>query len=215
MRFPFTTAGPKTWLLIVLALVEVLLSQNSWAQQQFTPRGPFVVREAQMTFPERAGAFRRVNVTIYTPDQSNVSAGYNSNDPSNPIIATIYVYPARKVLSFGSPRKVIEAAHDKLEEMELESDIREVLDAHRGAKLVDQGKIEIHAGGGYVLDGRQARFAYKEVFASKEQALTGRIWLFTLGDWYLKYRVTYPARGEARAMDSVKKFVAILPVPGV
>jgi hypothetical protein len=190
----------------------VLIAGNALAQKELAVRGPFVAKEAGITFPEKVGEFQRVNIMIYSPDQKDLSAGYNLMDSANPIVATVYIYPARRVLSFGSPREVVEEAHDKLEQMEMDSIIREISNAHRGAQLIIQEPARVTVGG-RALHGRHVRFAYKEDFAGKRQSLLGDVWLFTAGKWYLKYRVTYPAGNEARAMTDVKKLMNALSAP--
>ena len=199
-------------LAVLFAIGCALLSQDSRAQTQLKVRGPFLARDAAVTFPERVGAFQRVSIILYTPDSKNLSAGYNLMDPSNPVVATVYIYPARRVLSFGSPRNVVDEAHDKLEEMEMDSVIHEILNAHRGAQLLDQGRINVSAGG-RILPGRHARFAYQDVLFERKQPVVGHVWLFTVGKWYLKYRVSCPAQTEAPALNSVRKLMTALPVP--
>ena len=178
-------------------------------------RGPFVARGMGVTFPERVGPFVRVAINYYTPDERNLSAGYNLVDSSNPIIATFYIYPARRVLSFGSPRSVVQEASKKLEEIEMESVLQEILNAHPGAKLVQRETNDIKIGGGYVLPALHARFLYKDGFFGIRRSLVGHVWLTTDGDWYLKYRVTYPLPNEKEALTSLRKLMASLPIPHV
>jgi hypothetical protein len=196
----------------LFALSFAFLLGSASAQQELKVRGPFVANEAGVTFPEQVGEFRRVTVIMYSPDRKNLGVGYNLFDPENPVVATVYVYPARRVLSFGSPRDVVEGAHDKLEQMEMDSIIHEISNAHRGAQLVVQEKASVTAGG-RTLDGRHAQFSYEEAFAGKRQPLLGDVWLFTVGKWYLKYRVTYPAANGERARSGTKKLMSALDVP--
>jgi hypothetical protein len=200
---------------IFIASTSMLTGADLVAQTQLNVRGPFVARAMGVTFPERVGAFVRAPIIFYTPDGRNLSAGYNLMDSSNPIIATFYIYPARRVLSFGSPRSVIQEAHEKLEKMEMESVVREILNAHPGAKLVQRETNEIKIGGGYVLPGMHARFLYKDVLFGIKRSLVGHVWLTNDGDWYLKYRATYPLPNEKEALQSIRKLLASLPIPHV
>jgi hypothetical protein len=200
---------------ILIASTSMLAGADLAAQTQLNVRGPFVARAVDVTFPERVGPFVRVAINYYTPDGRNLSAGYNLMNSSNPIIATFYVYPARRVLSFGSPRSVVQEAHEKLEEMEMESVVREILNAHPGARLVQRETNDIKIGGGYVLPALHARFLYKDVLFGTKRSLVGHVWLTTDGDWYLKYRVTYPLPNEKEALTSLRKLMASLPIPHV
>src|SRR5450432_859244 len=200
---------------ILAAFACGLAGADSSAQTQLNVRGPFLARAAGVTFPQRIGEFDRVAVISYTGDGKNLSAGYNLPNPSNPILVTFYIYPARRALSFRSPRNVDEAAHEKLEEMEMESVVREITNAHPSAKLLQQDTIDLKVGGGYILPARHARFLYKEPFFVVSRPLIGHVWLTTDGDWYLKYRVTYPRPNESEAMASVRKLMAALPIPHV
>src|SRR5712691_517626 len=191
----------------LFALSCAFLLTNAWAQRELTVRGPFLAKEAAVTFPERVGPFQRVTILIYSPDEKNLSVGYNLMNPATPVVATVYVYPARRVISIGSPRDVVEGARQKLEQMEMNSVIHEISNAHRGAQLVLQETSSITTGG-RTIRALHGRFAYREVFAGKKQALLGDVWLCTVGKWYVKYRVTYPAANETSATSSVKKLMS-------
>jgi hypothetical protein len=195
-----------------LTLSFALVLGNAWAQRELTVRGPFLAKEAGITFPERVRDFQRVIVTIYSADAKNIGVGYNLLTPANPVAVTVYIYPARRVISIGSPRSVVEGARQKLEQMEMDSIIQEILNAHRGARVVLQETSSITTGR-QAIRALHARFAYGEVFAGKKQELLGDVWLSTAGKWYVKYRVTYSAANERAAMSSVKKLMSALPVP--
>ena len=197
---------------IFCLFILALPSGTALAQQPLFARGPFLAQAAGVTFLEKAGTFQRVDILTYSRDGKNLSVGYNSTEPTNPILATIYIYPAGRVLSFGSPRDVVNEAHDRVEQMEMDSVVHEILSAHRGAQIVRQERGNV-AWGGRSLAALHARFSYAEPFFGKRQRLLGDIWLSTVGKWYVKYRVTYPAANASSAMTSVQRLMKKLPIP--
>ena len=196
---------------LVIAILVVFVA-NAAAQRDISVSGPFVAKQQGITFPQQAAGFQRVDITMYTADEKNLGVGYNLTDAANPVAVTVYVYPAGRVISIGSPQNVVEGARQKLEQMEMDSVIREILNAHRGGQLITKETSSITTGG-RTIRALHARVAYSEVFAGKRQALLGDVWLSAVGKWYLKDRVSYPTGNKTAAMKNVKKLMAALPIP--
>jgi hypothetical protein len=197
---------------VALFALNLSISNVIAQPREISVTGPYVTKQTGLTFPEQAGAFHRVAVTIYSPDENDVSIGYNLMSNGNLVAATAYIYPARRVISIGSPRDVVEGARQTVDNMEMDSITKEILTAHRGARFVLRDKSSIRSGG-ELIPALHGRFAYEDFFAGRKQALLGDIWLCRLGKWYLKYRVTYPASNEPTAISNVKKLISALPVP--
>lgn len=173
---------------------------------------PFVQTASGMTFPAHVGSFRRANITNYTTDGRNVGVSFNLVDPRNLIAVTAYVYPARRVYSFGSPQNVVNESHRILEGNEFAAVTKDILAAHPTAKVLSR-EYALLAAGGQRLPGHRAVFEYEDVFAGRRQRLVSEAVLFTVGKWYLKYRATGPKATAASASGSVKKLIYSLPLP--
>jgi len=91
-----------------------------------------------MVFPERVGEFQRVQITQFAPSEKDVGVGYNSNGVRVPISATVYVYPAPRLISVGSPSSVVEDARAQLFHGHIEVLKREVMRAHPDARLLSE-----------------------------------------------------------------------------
>ena len=158
----------------------------------------YIHKPSGMAFPQSVNDFQRVNITRYDKEGLDVPVGYDLFDPLRAIAATVYVYPAPRVVSIASPPDVVAKAKDIAAKGEFERRKQEILQAHSGAKLIQEKDISLVQTGATRL-GRMARFESEDVFANKRQAVEGQVYLFCYvnGDWVIKYRFSYPKSFDA------------------
>lgn len=135
-----------------------------------------------------------------------MSAGYNYVGPHGAIAATTYVYPSPKLVSIGSPQRVVDTARVKLSKDEFARCKREIQQAHPRAVLASEGSFT-------TADGRagfMAEFEYVQPFAFAVQPVKSRLYLVTYinGRWSVKHRITFPADKPVQPMvdRSVRDF---------
>jgi len=100
-----------------------------------------------MTFPPAVGDFERVKITQYDAAGEDVGVGYNLVSPIAGIAATVYVYPAPSLLSIGSPPDVVASARGTLCNNEFARRKKELVDAHSGARLIQERAAPPPGGG--------------------------------------------------------------------
>lgn len=153
-----------------------------------------------MSFPSAVGGFQRVSPHIYDIAGRDVSVGYNLVDGDRSIVATVYVYPAPSLMSFGSPDRVVADARARLARGEFERRKTEVTHAHPGAALLQEEPATLSQTPSSI-DGWQATFALTSDFAGQNRALQSELFVFCfVGQaWALEYRFTYPQQLSPRA----------------
>jgi hypothetical protein len=164
------------------------------------PTGVYVQAPTGMSYPEAVGDFQRVSVIRYKPDGSDESAGYNRVVPLQEIVMTVYVFPSPRLLSFGSPRDVIEDARNRLCTGHFKTIQNEVTTAHPDAVLLQEGPTSLVQGTAK-HDGHFA--AYKltnQKFAGRENVLARSdvyVFCYAGGKWTVEYRIDYPFEYDA------------------
>lgn len=161
------------------------------------PSGTYVHQATGFTFPPTLGKFKRSAVTEFNSDATDVSAGYDLVDPQNPVAITIYVYPAPRITSIGSPQSVIDDAQEHMCSKQFQSVKSDIERAHPGARLVSEGPIpspsETHKN-----VGKKAVYDFQGVFAGREQPLRSEadLYCYVGGPWLIAYRSTSPVNAQ-------------------
>ena len=159
-----------------------------------TPGGDFTHPGAKITFPESIGDFERVEVTQYDTSGKDVSVGYNLDSPDL-ITATVYVYPGRDVLNLGSDSDTVAAAKDLLDQQQFEGSKEAILATTPGLTLVSETESIVIANPSEQA-GRRAIFEGQGLIDGALTALHTEVDLFGFGDWFIKYRFTYPGESS-------------------
>ena len=122
-----------------------------------------VMTASGMTFPTTVGEFHRVMPQSYNPDGSDVSVGYVYPGPSGfgGVSATVYVYPAPTLASFGSPPDVVEGAKAHLARSEFDRREAELVAHHPDAQLLNEQACALTQGGSPHA-GWRATYTYTE-----------------------------------------------------
>lgn len=196
------------WRRLILALAVPLAVGGCPGGRPTAATGPSFTQEGTdlrhitsgMLFPSTVGLFQRVAPQIYDPTGRDVSVGYNLANGDNLIAATVYVYPAPSLISFGSPDSVVADARARLAHGEFERRKKEVTRAHPGAILLQEGPVTLSQDP-TAIDGWQATFTFTGDFAGRNRTLQSELFVFCFvaRKWALEYRFTYPQQLTPRA----------------
>jgi hypothetical protein len=159
-----------------------------------TPAGEFTHSGTEFTFPESIGDFERVEVTEYDKSGKDVSVGYNL-DSADLITATVYVYPGRDVLNLGSESDVVARTKDLLDQQEFEGAKDAILARTPGLTLASEDESFVISSPSEQV-GRRAIFQGEGLIDGALTVLRTEVDLFGFGDWFIKYRFTYPAESS-------------------
>ena len=162
-------------------------------------------REAGIVFPETVAGLPCVEVRTYDAKGLDVSAVYALLDVSNPVVVTVYVYPASKLTSIGSPADVVATARRRLTDAHFEQVKREVVKRHPDASLLADTEATM-VFRGESLYGRSATFTARDPSAGRTQWIMTHAEVFAFGKWVIKFRVTHPASTEGSAKGMIDAF---------
>jgi len=169
-------------------------------------RGTYVHPPSGIVMPESVAGFRRDMVLRYDTDSFDVSAGYNFLSAIQPIVATVYIYPAPSLVSIGSPPEVVADARAHLTEREFERRKQEIEHVHPGCVFIEQRDImQIENGQSY--PGKLAVFEYEGAFAGSRISLRSRLYVFCFvgGKWAIEYRFTCPKHADTD--EKIQEFI--------
>ncbi|MCR6643210.1 MAG: hypothetical protein NVV62_00900 [Terricaulis sp.] len=154
-----------------------------------------------MVFPVGVGPFTRVGVTRYSENAYDESVGYSTlvAAPGSEIAATVYVYPAPQLRSYGSPPDVIASARAYLCASDFSRARVDIERAHPGATLISSSEAVLY-NAGVMHNGFQAHYSFTAPRFAMRDAVPVRseLYVFCASErWLLKYRFTYPADYDA------------------
>lgn len=149
-------------------------------------------------FPPALAEFERAAVNQYDKDGRDVGVGYNHVGYG--VALTVYVYPVAQ-----EPPNNELAGHFQVCK-------GEIVRSHSGTRKLSENTIRVQQGG-VERQALWAAFEFEQVFAGKNQMVGSELWLFRSGNWFLKYRATYPAGQKQVAERAVEKFVDQLAWP--
>ncbi|HXI87413.1 MAG TPA: hypothetical protein VNH64_08140 [Parvularculaceae bacterium] len=163
-----------------------------------------------MVFPEQVDDFHRVAIRRYDKDGLDISAGYNLMDPRTPVIATVYVYPAPPLVSIGSPAYVVASAREHLCSDEFARRKAEIVNAHPGARLLNEGDFTFPRDGESVA-GKKATYEFDGLFDGIRLRVSSELYVFCYiaNKWAIEYRFTSPS--EAPSHGKIEMFMNDLP----
>ena len=156
-------------------------------------------------FPATLDRFVRGRVRAYDGAGKDVGVGYDLADLQTPVAVTLYVYPAPRLVSIGSPEEVVETAKRTLLDGHFAEVKASILRRHQGAKLLSEGKTTLRFRGSS-LHGRAAAFGMRSRFAHRVQPVVSHLAVFSFGKWLIKFRITHPARCSEQAQPLIKAF---------
>ncbi len=136
-------------------------------------------------FPVKLGSFERGPVKGYNPRGDDVSVGYN--EYSSQIIATIYVYPTHG----RSLADEFAGRQDEVANFRNYSDV----------KLVSTSTVEVTP---KKVKAMQATYTLTAGLAGKVRPVRSELLVAQQGDWFIEYRISYPAANHDTAMPKIK-----------
>jgi len=152
-------------------------------------------------FPERVGTFTRFDLKRDTANRQLI-AGYRSGDH----LITVYVYPGARGPSPGSSAETVEAARQILLDREFAGARRAIETVQPSARLLGTGTAPTTQGG-VVRTGRVATYGYVERTPRGDVETVTVLHLFIDGDWWVKYRTSYPASISTTAAAATATFI--------
>jgi hypothetical protein len=173
-----------------------------WSSPPATAREPrrdnsdFVAQKSGFVFPEKVAEFTRGPIKTYEKHGSDVSIAYFT--PSQ-ITVSVYVY------SRGP-------ATEESRQRELEKSTSGVLQLGPGAEIAGSETYPLVRGESTV-NGTLVTFDFPSGFPGHDEAAKSILLLFSIGDFYLKFRCTYQARDHETAWPRLKEFVERLKWP--
>ena len=165
--------------------------------------GAVVMTASGMAFPKSVAGYDRADPHVYAADGTDVSVGYVRTGLVAGVSATVYVYPAPAVASFGSPPDVVAAARARLSRGEFDRRKAELVDAHPDARLLDEGPVTL-AQAGRPHDGWRATYTYGMDYHGSPVTLRSYLYTFCYvdpaGRWAMEYRLDYPTLVDNAAL---------------
>jgi len=206
----FIRASGLVALSLMLMACPLARSRPLAEPELITVEGPYTHAGSELTFPASVGEFRRTSVHSYDSKALDVSAGYDLVAASRAIAATVYVYPATRIISILSPADVVALTRALAANQEFETRKQEILRSHPGARLIAERNVPPPLDSIPLL-GRMATFEFEDVFAGQRQDLHSDLYLFSyVGEkWMVKYRFTYPS--SADASREIDDFIRAVP----
>lgn len=168
-------------------------------------KGDYVHEASGMEFPVKVDSFKRTNLFRYDKGLRNFSAEYQlRNLLGRAAVVKVYIYPASIVSRGDQP--------------DLKGHFREVkaslLDIYPDANDVAEGTIKIGQDWGGER-GLAFSFKHKSDKLFKKKLCLSHTYLFLHGPWYIKYRVTYPAKEQEKTDAKVGHFMHLLNWPSL
>lgn len=189
----------------------LILALGACRTTQAPPYTPHAVQAPQgqayihvnsgMVFPVNVGPFTRAGVTRFSENAYDESVGYNAHAtaPGSEIAATVYVYPAPPLRSYGSPPEVIASARRQLCAYNFSNARLDIERANPDATLISSAEAVLHNGGA-MHHGFQAHYNFTaRRFAMRDAVpVRSELYVFCASErWLVKYRFTYPAEYDA------------------
>ena len=166
----------------------------------------FVHAETGVSFSPVIDGFRRGPILQYDQEGRDISVGYDFTDGRDIIVATVYVYPAPKLVSIGSPANVVAEARWRLIEGHFQRVKHGVVRVHPDAVLKSEEPAYLNFNGKR-LTGLLARYEYEDVLAGVRSPVTSEMYLFQWNEWFIKFRNTYTQGSTDRVQPSIHSFM--------
>lgn len=171
--------------------------------------GDFTHQESRLVFPVSVDKFNRDRLVRYDTLGWDVSAGYDAMEPGVPLTITVYVYPAPRITSVGSPQNVINDARSTVFKNWFAQEKSQILSAHPGIALVSETEISSREGEA-LIPGGAAVFDSPTDFKGMPVPTRTHIYVtgYVLDHWAVKYRFTHPKDFDAAPL--IDEFIGAL-----
>lgn len=185
---------------IIVCTGALFLSGTAGAQyQKLDVQGPYTQAATGMVFPVAVGDFQRVNILQYSPNGTDMSAGYNRMQRMAEIVATVYVFPSPIVRGPEADTQAVNAVRALACAAAFQRVQQEVMAAHPDAELLNTNEVVIPQLGvqqtGHLATYRMTLpdfFGRKQVTHSEAY-----VFCYAGGKWTVEYRIDYPENYNA------------------
>jgi len=187
------------WAILLVPICSIRLSADNATNSlddnsANAPNDNYVHNFTGFTFPLKVGAFKRVRVTPFNANASDVGIDYN-NDPLTAHVS-VNIYPAK-----GPVQAHYEQCRDQ------------VAQVHPDAKLVEEKPVTLNKAGA-TYNGYSALFTFQGKFGGDtEQELLAKLLVFRYGDYFVTYRVSYSEDDRAATEKLIDDFIQQLDWP--
>lgn len=151
---------------------------------------------SNMAFPKAVGNFSRTESNVYDQFNDNISVGYNIRSASCNLTITIYVYPH----------------FNKSLDAEL-TQIKDVIEyVYKEHELVLENEVN-HKQENLSVIGKQVLYKVTDKYNKNSIDQYSMAYLFVHGNWFYKYRITYPKAYLDCANSEIDKLLTSLNWP--
>ena len=163
-------------------------------------------QKLMISFPKEIYDFKRIEIIKFDKSGLDISAGYFFRDKNEGnVSATIYVYPAPKLTSFGSPQNVIDRARKKLTNDHFLLVKKSIEQQYPTYAVVDE-KETFENFRGKMRYCKTTKYDDKSrVVAKGQKNQYSMVELCSVDEWLIKFRVTYQSNKMGGKVDSFKK----------
>ena len=143
-----------------------------------------------LRFPDQIGSYRRVVINQYNQPGTDVGVGYNYESYLASVAFTVYVRPPLTLQS-GALASLSEQFEIEKEVINIHHPGTQESWVHDESFLTENGSVPVKA----------AEFRYTENFSFRRQPVVSQLYLFDLGGWFVKYRLTFAEAQEQQARE--------------
>ncbi len=191
---------------MIRAVVAILVLSTAACAELAPPAGPVAVDVpydepfrhgfTNVLFPARAGIFVREGVSRYDVAGFDTSGHYSSRMIGS--VATVYIYPGTNAESLTMKELFDHYAQVKAD----------VGRRTPGATIVSESRGTFSIGDGE-LSGLQAVYHLPR-FNDVDVPIESHLYLFAVGQWYLKFRISFPIEARDEALAQIQPFLSAM-----
>lgn len=187
---------------------DMLFILKPWVASSFAQIGPdedddkpYTHPNSKMEFPKYVGLFERGEIKRYDKKGNNISVAYYRPPERGLVEMTVYVY------LMDDPKRDSDGLKMHFEEC------KETIEKlQHNSKVASEGKIHITQNGN-THQGYGVTFSITKQTQQGSMPFLTKLFLFGHGEWFIKYRVTYPEMMDEHVNTEIKQFTNELTWP--
>jgi hypothetical protein len=199
--------GQKYYILVKLAPVEedMFFVLKPWTASSIPQISlpeedqPYIHPASKIKFPKYVGFFMRGQISRYDETGNDISVAYYLPPVSGVTTTTVYLYPAT---DYENNPINLKMHYDK---------IKETIKAHYYKfTIISDEEIQI-VQNDKIYHGFCATFSMtKQSAIESSAAVLSKLYLFRHGEWFIKYRFTYPQNSKDHIEKEIDRFLESL-----
>jgi hypothetical protein len=172
--------------------------------------GDYVHAGTGFTYPASIEGYTRGRIYQFDANALDVSAGYDSADPTKPLAITVYVYPAPKLDTGELTPEEADKAREMMAGRWYRAEKREILSGRKASSVVQEKQYALERDG-LTFTAEWTVFEFTDRFGKTQQPIRSHLFLFRyVGDeWAIKFRMTHPKSFDATS--EIESFLSKLP----